>query len=99
MSLGPTMLKLGAALAANPFALMEASVRFSNRLAASTSGMLARALGAKPQPELQPEPKDRRVQDTPPGENPRCFGGRPAHPAGTQIVRGRDAPPRPQPPT
>jgi poly[(R)-3-hydroxyalkanoate] polymerase subunit PhaC len=86
LSLIPTMRRLGAALAANPAAVWEASARFSGRLAASTAGMMARALGARPQPELQPDPKDRRFKDPAWDENPVFFGERQAYLAWAHFV-------------
>jgi polyhydroxyalkanoate synthase subunit PhaC len=86
LSLIPTMRRLGAALAANPAAVWEASARLSGRLAASTAGMMARALGAKPQPELQPDPKDRRFKDPAWDENPVFFGERQAYLAWAHFV-------------
>ncbi|HEX9314183.1 MAG TPA: alpha/beta fold hydrolase [Actinomycetota bacterium] len=86
LSLIPTMRRLGAALAANPAAVWNAGTRFSGRLAASTAGMMARALGAKPQPELQPDPKDRRFKDPVWDENPVFFGERQAYLAWAHFV-------------
>jgi polyhydroxyalkanoate synthase len=80
------MRRLGAALAVNPTAVWEASARLSGRLAASTAGMMARALGAKPQPELQPDPKDRRFRDPAWDENPVFFGERQAYLAWAHFV-------------
>jgi polyhydroxyalkanoate synthase len=86
LALVPTMKKLGTALAANPAAVWEAGARFSNRLVASTAGMMARALGAKPQPELQPDPKDRRFKDPAWDQNPVFFGERQAYLAWAHFV-------------
>ncbi|TMK51624.1 MAG: hypothetical protein E6G66_05410, partial [Actinobacteria bacterium] len=86
LSLIPTMRKLGAALAANPAAVWEAGTRLSGRLAASTAGMMARALGVKPQPELQPDPKDRRFKDPAWDENPVFFAERQAYLAWARFV-------------
>jgi polyhydroxyalkanoate synthase len=86
LSLGPTMKKLGAALAANPLAVWEASTRFGSRLVASTAGMMARTLGARPQPELLPDPKDRRFKDKAWDENPLFFGERQAYLAWAHFV-------------
>jgi polyhydroxyalkanoate synthase len=86
LSLIPTMKRLGAALAGNPAAVWEASARLSGRLAASTAGMMARALGAKPQPDLQPDPKDRRFKDPVWDENPVFFGERQAYLAWAHFV-------------
>ena len=87
MSLGPTMMRLGTALASNPMALMEAGLHFSNRLAATTSGMFARALGAKPLAAMQPESKDRRFKDAAWDESPMFFGEQQAYLAWAQFVR------------
>ncbi|TMK53626.1 MAG: alpha/beta fold hydrolase [Actinobacteria bacterium] len=86
LSLIPTMRRLGAALAGNPAAVWEASARLSGRLAASTAGMMARALGAKPQPALQPDLKDRRFKDPAWDENPVFFGERQAYLAWAHFV-------------
>ena len=86
LSLGPTMAKLGAALVTNPVGVWEAGMRFGSRLAASTAGMAARAMGAKPQPTLQPDAKDRRFRDPVWDESPVFFGERQVYLAWAEFV-------------
>jgi len=87
ISLGPALAKVGAALTANPFGVLEATSRFTARLGSAAAGMAARALGSRPQPELQPEPKDRRFADPAWDESPLFFGERQTYLAWARLVR------------
>ena len=73
-------------MAANPLGVWEAGVRFAGRLSGAAAGMAARALGAKPKPELLPAPKDRRFRDPAWDENPWFFGERQAYLAWAHLV-------------
>src|SRR5437660_881842 len=58
----------------------------AGRLSGAAAGMAARALGAKPKPELLPAPKDRRFRDPAWDENPWFFGERQAYLAWAHLV-------------
>ena len=87
ISLGPALAKVGGALAANPFGVLEATGRFGARLGNAAAGMAARAIGARPQPALQPDAKDRRFADPAWDESPLFFGERQAYLAWARLVR------------
>jgi polyhydroxyalkanoate synthase len=86
LSVGDTLARLGAAMAANPLGVWEAGARFAGRLSGAAAGMAARALGAKPKPALLPAPKDRRFSDPAWDENPWFFGERQAYLAWAHLV-------------
>src|SRR5947209_6223331 len=86
LSVGPILMRLGAAMATNPMGVWEAGMRFAGRLSGAAAGMAARALGAKPKPALLPAPKDRRFRDPAWDENPWFFGERQAYLAWAHLV-------------
>jgi polyhydroxyalkanoate synthase len=79
VSLGPTLLQLGAGVASNPLGIWGAGVRLAGNLMTGAAGMAARALGQRPEPVLKPARKDRRFADSAWEENPLFFGERQAY--------------------
>ena len=86
LAIGPIMARLGAGLASNPAAVWEAGAHFAGNLGQAAAGMTARALGATPQPPLQPATKDRRFRDPAWERSPWFFGERQAYLAWARLV-------------